>query len=169
MPPPGVTLRPQLDSDLDFAAQLYAETREDELRPVPWPDEVKRAFLRSQFDAQWAHYSQHYHDAAFSIVERHGAPIGRLYVWRGPDDVRIVDIAITAGARGAGIGGALLREIMEEAARSGKSASIHVERDNRALGLYQRLGFERVDDHGVYHLMKWSAAVGPIDQPKTAS
>ena len=70
---------------------------------------------------------------------------------------------------GAGIGGALLREIMEEAAQSGKSASIHVERDNRALGLYQRLGFERVDDHGVYYLMKWSAAVGQTDQPKTAS
>jgi len=156
MLPHGVTLRPQRDSDLEFAAELYAETREEELRPVAWPDEVKRTFLRSQFDAQWAHYSQHYHDAEFSIVEQHGSPIGRLYVWRGPDDVRIVDIALAAGARGAGIGGALLREIMEEAARSGKSASIHVERDNRALNLYQRLGFERVDDHGVYYLMKWS-------------
>jgi ribosomal protein S18 acetylase RimI-like enzyme len=156
MPPAGITLRPQLDSDLEFAAQLYSESREEELRQVEWPDEMKRAFLRSQFDAQWAHYSQHYHDATFSIVERNGSRIGRLYVWRGPDDVRIVDIAICAEARGAGIGGALLREVMEEAARSGKSASIHVERDNRALGLYQRLGFERVDDHGVYYLMKWS-------------
>ena len=156
MPPAGITLRPQLDSDLEFAAHLYAESREEELRRVEWSDEVKRAFLRAQFDAQWAHYSQHYHDAAFSIIERDGARIGRLYVWAGPDDVRIVDIAICAEARGAGIGSALLREVMEEAARSGKSASIHVERDNRALGLYQRLGFEHVDDHGVYYLMKWS-------------
>ena len=156
MLPEGITLRPQSDSDLEFAAQLYAESREEELRPVEWPDDVKRAFLRSQFDAQWAHYSQHYHDAAFSIVERDGSRIGRFYVWRGPDDIRIVDIAIHARARGAGIGSALLREVMDEAARSGKSASIHVERDNRALGLYERLGFERVDDHGVYYLMKWS-------------
>jgi ribosomal protein S18 acetylase RimI-like enzyme len=159
MPPAGITLRPQLDSDLEFVAQLYAETREEELRPVGWPDEVKRAFLRSQFDAQWAHYSQHYHDAAFQIVERDGSRIGRLYVWRGQDDFRIVDIALCREARGAGIGGALVREVMQEAARSGKSASIHVERDNRALGLYQRLGFERIDEHGLYYLMKWSPRV----------
>jgi ribosomal protein S18 acetylase RimI-like enzyme len=169
MPPNGITLRPQLDSDLDFAAQLYAETREEELRPVEWPVEVKRAFLRSQFDAQWAHYSQHYHDAEFLIVERHGSRIGRLYVWRGQEDVRIVDIAICAEARGVGIGSALLREVMEDAARSGKSASIHVERDNRALGLYRRLGFEHIDDHGVYYLMKWSPTLPATGQPNTAS
>jgi ribosomal protein S18 acetylase RimI-like enzyme len=169
MPPEGITLRAQLDSDLEFAAELYAETREEELRPVPWPDEVKAAFLRSQFDAQWAHYSNHYHDAEFWIVERRGTRIGRLYVWRGEDDVRIVDIAISAGSRGAGIGEALLREIMDEAARSGKSASIHVERDNRALGLYRRLGFEAVGEHGVYYLMKWSPSPPGPAQPNTAS
>jgi ribosomal protein S18 acetylase RimI-like enzyme len=169
MPPKGITLRPQVDSDLEFVAQLYAESREEELRPVEWPDEVKHAFLRSQFDAQWAHYSQHYHDAEFSIVERHGSRIGRLYIWRGPNDVRIVDIAICAEARGAGIGSALLREVMEEAARTGKSASIHVERDNRALGLYRRLGFERIDEHGVYYLMRWLPSRAASGQPKTAS
>ena len=159
MPPEGITLRPQSDSDLEFVAALYAATREEELRPVEWPDEVKAAFLRSQFDAQWAHYSNHYHDAQFSIIERRGSRIGRLYLWRGADDIRIVDIAISAEARGLGIGGALLHEVMEEAARSGKSASIHVERDNRALNLYRRLGFEPIDEHGVYYLMKWSPSV----------
>jgi ribosomal protein S18 acetylase RimI-like enzyme len=169
MPPEGITLRPQVDSDLEFVGQLYAETREEELRPVAWPDEVKGAFLRSQFEAQWAHYSHHYHDAEFSIVERNGSRIGRLYVWRGEDDVRIVDIALSAEARGAGIGGALLREVMAEAARSGKSASIHVERDNRALGLYRRLGFEPIGEHGVYYLMKWSPPPAGRAQPNTAS
>src|SRR5262245_35998473 len=159
MPPEGVTLRPQSDTDLEFVAQLYAATREEELRPVDWPDEVKAAFLRSQFDAQWAHYSRHYHDAEFSIIERDGTCIGRLYVWRGADDVRIVDIALSADARGVGIGGTLLREVMEEAARSGKSASIHVERDNRALNLYRRLGFVEIDEHGLYYLMKWSPSL----------
>ena len=162
MPPAGITLRPQTDADLEFAAALYAGTREEELRPVPWPDDVKSVFLRSQFEAQWAHYSKHYHDADFMIVERGGERIGRLYVWRGADDVRIVDIALVAEARGNGIGGALLREVMDEAARSGKTASIHVERFNPALHLYERLGFEHVDEHGVYYLMRWTP------QPKMA-
>jgi ribosomal protein S18 acetylase RimI-like enzyme len=108
------------------------------------------------------HYSKHYHDADFLIIEREGKRIGRLYLWRGRDDIRIVDIALIAEARGAGIGGALLREVMEEAARSGKTASIHVERENPALHLYQRLGFEQVDEHGVYYLMQWAP------QPKMA-
>src|SRR3954470_14705291 len=120
MLPPGITLRAQTDADLTFAAELYAATREEELRPVDWPEETKRAFLRSQFDAQWAHYKQHYFDAQFQIVERDGKSIGRLYVWRDKDDIRIADIALVAGAQGAGIGTALLREIMDEAAAAGK-------------------------------------------------
>lgn len=163
MPPAGITLRRQTDADLPFAAELYAATRAEELRPVEWPDEVKQAFLRAQFDAQWAHYSRHYFDAQFLIVERAGVRIGRLYVFRDAHDVRIVDIALIAEAQGEGIGSALLREVMDEAAAAGKTVSIHVERFNRALNLYQRLGFQPIDEHGVYYLMKWTP------QPKTAS
>jgi ribosomal protein S18 acetylase RimI-like enzyme len=168
MPPVGITLRPQIEADLAFAAELYAATRDEELRPVAWPEETKRAFLRSQFEAQWAHYKQHYFDAQFQIIERDAVPIGRLYVWHDEDDIRIVDIALVKGAQGAGIGSALLREIMDEAAAAAKTVSIHVERFNRALRLYQRLGFVRIDEHGVYYLMKWTPPTRG-DQPKTAS
>jgi hypothetical protein len=33
---------------------------------------------------------------------------------------------------------------------------LHVEPLNPALGLYERLGFRRIDDTGVYLLMEWS-------------
>jgi GNAT superfamily N-acetyltransferase len=157
MPPAGISLRAQSDADLDFLADLYAETREEELKPVDWPDDVKRAFLRSQFDAQWAHYSLHYFDAAFQVVERAGERIGRFYVWHDERDVRIVDIALIAAARGSGIGTALLREVMADAEREAKTVSIHV---------YERLGFQHIDEHGVYYLMKWTPP--PNDQPNTA-
>jgi ribosomal protein S18 acetylase RimI-like enzyme len=167
MPPAGISLRTQSDADLDFLADLYAETREEELKQVDWPDDVKRAFLRSQFDAQWAHYSQHYFDAAFLIVERAGERIGRFYIWHDERDIRIVDIALIADARGIGIGSALLREVMVDAERQGKAVSIHVERFNPALRLYERLGFEHVDEHGVYYLMKWTPPASNA-QPNTA-
>ena len=38
---------------------------------------------------------------------------------------------------------------------AGKPLRIHVERMNPALGLYERLGFEQVEDRGVYWLMEW--------------
>ncbi|PYJ86874.1 MAG: GNAT family N-acetyltransferase, partial [Verrucomicrobia bacterium] len=51
----------------------------------------------------------------------------------------------------------LLRDLQEEARGAGKSLTIHVERFNRALELYQRLGFKQVEDKGVYLLLEWSA------------
>jgi hypothetical protein len=42
--------------------------------------------------------------------------------------------------------------------------TIHVERHNPALRLYARLGFEVVDDLGVYLFLR-----RPARQPKTAS
>ena len=72
-------------------------------------------------------------------------------------------------ARGAGVGTQLLREILAEGGRTGKSVSIHVESFNPALRLYRRLGFAHVDNHGAYYLMRWSPDRVAGDQPKIAS
>ncbi len=45
-------------------------------------------------------------------------------------------------------------ELLAEGERTGKTVSIHVERHNPALGLYDRLGFRPVGEHGVYVLMR---------------
>jgi hypothetical protein len=37
-------------------------------------------------------------------------------------------------------------------------ATIHVERFNPALHLYERLGFRLAEDKGVYYFMKWLPA-----------
>jgi ribosomal protein S18 acetylase RimI-like enzyme len=166
MPRNGIILRPQTDADLEFLADLYGGTREEELKQTDWTDEVKRHFCRSQFDAQCEHYAQYYPDATFDVIEQNGVPVGRLYVYRAdPHDVRIVDISLVAEARGTGLGTELLLEIMRESELAGKSLSIHVERFNPALRLYKRLGFEHVDEHGVYYLMRWTP-VGTATNPE---
>ena len=55
-------------------------------------------------------------------------------------------------------GSELLAELMDEATEMAKRLSIHVERNNRALGLYERLGFAPVGETGVYLRMEWSSA-----------
>lgn len=151
----GIALRPITPADESFLARVYASTRWEELAPTGWSDEEKTIFCRRQFDAQSAHYREHYPEAAFQIIERDGEPIGRLYVARWKQEIRIVDISLLPECRGSGIGTKLLRELQEEARRDGKSLTIHVERFNRALQLYQRLGFEQLEDKGVYLLMRW--------------
>ena len=152
-----ISLRPITPEDMAFLARVYASSRAEELAPTGWSDEQKEIFCRRQFDAQSAYYSVNYPGASFQVIEREGQPIGRLYVARREKEIRIVDITVLPEFRGAGIGTQLLHELQEEARAAGKSLTIHVERFNRALQLYQRLGFQQIEDKGVYLLMRWSA------------
>jgi len=137
-----------------FLVELYASTREAELAQVDWDEATKRAFVEHQFNAQDAHYRGNYPGATLDVIEVGGVPAGRLYVHRGPSDIRIMDIALAPAFRGRGIGTALLRELMAEADESGRKLSIHVEVNNPARSLYDRLGFLPVGEHGVYVLME---------------
>src|SRR3954470_16136810 len=150
-----ISISPITTDDVSFLAAVYASTRWDELAPTGWSDEEKTVFCRRQFDAQSVHYREHYPGAAFQVIEKDGRGIGRLYVARWEKEIRIVDISLLPEARETGIGTKLLRDLQEEARSAGKSLTIHVERFNRALGLYQRLGFRQIEDKGVYLLMKW--------------
>ena len=147
-------LRPVTDDDRPFLVELYGSVREPELAHVPWDDATKRAFVEQQFSAQDAHYREHYPGATLDVIEVDGEPAGRLYVHRGPSDIRIMDIALAPPFRGRGIGTRLLRELIAEAEESGRKLSIHVEMNNPARTLYERIGFRPAGDHGVYVLME---------------
>ncbi len=154
----GFALRPQRESDYDFLERLYRSVREAEIAPLDWPEEAKRQFLVSQFALQYHHYTEHYFDAEFSIIERCGTPVGRLYIFRGPGDHRIVDISLLAEVRNAGVGRALLEAVLAEASDCGKTASIHVEKFNPARHLYDRLGFREIGESGPYWLMEYASS-----------
>jgi ribosomal protein S18 acetylase RimI-like enzyme len=147
---PAITVRPITDEDMPFLRALYGSTRESELAPVPWTPEQKKAFLDQQFHAQHAHYTSAYENPAFDIVEVDGVPAGRLYVERGEDQVLVVDIALMPEFRGKGLGTHLLAGLIAEAVERGVPVTMHVERTNPAIRLYARLGFQLVEDQGVY-------------------
>ncbi|MEK7952931.1 GNAT family N-acetyltransferase [Luteolibacter soli] len=157
-----LALRPVTDGDRDFLADVYASTRAEELEATGWTDAEKAGFCRMQFDAQDAHYRQHYPGARFEVIESAGVAVGRLYVDRWPREIRIMDITLLPGHRGKGIGTRLLEELQQEAAASGKLLSIHVERMNPALKLYDRLGFQLIEDKGVYLLLGWTAGAKDV-------
>jgi ribosomal protein S18 acetylase RimI-like enzyme len=147
-------LRPVADADRDFLVDLYGSTRDEELSMVAWDAATKRAFVDHQFSAQDAHYRANYPGATLDVVEVDGAPAGRMYVHRGPSDIRIMDIALAPAFRGRGIGTSLLRTLMDEADASRRKLSIHVEMNNPARSLYDRLGFLPAGEHGIYVLME---------------
>ena len=123
---------------------------------VPWSESEKETFLTTQFNAQHTFYHQQFNEAEFLIIEQDNEPIGRLYLDRRDDEIRIVDIALLPTHRNRGIGTKYLKSILEEGQEACLPVRIHVERNNTALRLYERLGFQKVTENGVYFLMeKW--------------
>lgn len=136
--------------DQAFLSALYAHSRAAEMAPLPWPEAAIRDFLQQQFELQHAYYQANYPGADFLVIEVDGVRAGRIYVYRSAGDIRVMDIALLPSLRGRGIGSGLLAELIEESERTGSSITLHVEADNPAVRLYLRLGFEHLEDRGVY-------------------
>ncbi len=155
---PVFSLRPETPADREFFFQVYASTRAEELAQVGWDDPQKQAFLRMQFEAQDRYYREHYPGYEFQVIQAGGQPAGRLYLHRRPDEIRIMDISLLPEFRRQGIGTGVLRALLAEAQDKALPVTIHVERFNPALRLYARLGFQQVDDRGVYWFLRWTPA-----------
>jgi ribosomal protein S18 acetylase RimI-like enzyme len=153
-----IRLRPALPGDEEFLFSVYASTRTDELALVDWDPAQKESFLRMQFTAQFRYYLENYRGAEYQVILLDGQPVGRLYVHRRSDEIRIMDIALLPAFQKQGIGSFLLSQILEEGMQKDLPVTIHVERFNPALHLYERLGFCLAEDKGVYYFMKWSPA-----------
>ena len=149
-------LRPATADDAKFLYRLYSTTRMDELNAAGFPPEERERFLRMQFNAQKTHYEKFYPDAEHRIIMTGELAIGREYVNRAGDEILLVDLALLPEFCGKGIGTVLLEKLCDESARTGKPFRLYVEKfNNRALGLYARLGFEAIEDTGVYYFLEW--------------
>lgn len=158
MAEPGVISgRPVQPKDESFLLDVYASTRAAELALTPWTAEQRFAFVQMQFTAQQAHYQHYYPEAVHEIILANGKPIGRSYIDRRATEIRVLDLTLLPEFRGVGIGTQLFRALMAEAAAAHKTVSIHVEAFNPSLHFFERLGFVKKEEDGIYHLMEWQA------------
>ena len=149
------TLRPLLAQDEDFSFQVYASTRAAEMNLVDWGPEQKAAFLRMQFNAQRQHYHLHYPQALWQVIEQQGQGIGRLITDDSHEELfLLMDIALLPEYCGRGIGSAIMLDLLRAAGLAHKTVSLHVEPNNPALNLYQRLGFVVCNQSGFYLEMR---------------
>lgn len=166
---PGLALRPARSADLPFLLKLYGETRAVELSVASWPEAQKQAFIKDQFRLQHLHYLQRNPTADFWVIERidpdgRRETIGRLYLDRSDREWKAIDLSLLAKARGAGLGGALIRAIQTAAVEAGADAlSLYVEKTNHgARRLYARLGFEEESSAFPSHIrMRWPGLETP--------
>lgn len=151
--PANITLRPVGPDDYDFLVEVYGSTRAEELALTPWTTEQQQAFVRSQFAAQQDYYAQKYPTASHDIIVSDNRPVGRLYVARLDQEIRIIDITLLPSERNAGIGSFLIKQLLGEASRTNKMTRIFVEEFNPSLRLFERLGFSPSEQHGIHLLL----------------
>jgi GNAT superfamily N-acetyltransferase len=150
----AIEFRPITEADNEFLYKLYASTRAEDLALTGWNEQEAEKFLRSQFNLQHTQYMKNYTEGGtFEIILVDHIPAGRLYLQRKSNDLHIIDIALLPEFRGKGTGSRIMIELMTEADQKKLPLSLYVEQFNPAMGLYERLGFEKKELTGVYFSM----------------
>lgn len=145
-------LTPVTASDNSLLFEIYVSARAEELKFAPWSEEVKHAFLESQFQAQTQYYFSNYPAGFFDLIEFENRKVGRLYKASLDDEIRIIDITLLPEFRNRGIGTLLLSDILQTGHEQKKAVRIYLETYNPSQKLFSRLGFQTIANDGVYVL-----------------
>ena len=143
------------DNDSPFIEKVYRSTRENELLFTNWTEEQKKTFVLMQLNAQLADYKRNYKGATYELVFFNKQPVGCLYLWETNYEIRVLDISLLPEFRGNGIGSSILKEIIVSARLKNKFISLHVEHNNPAKKLYERLGFKGKSSSDTHEYMEY--------------
>ncbi|MFN3547155.1 MAG: GNAT family N-acetyltransferase [Mesorhizobium sp.] len=135
MPRSIFDIRPARPDDYAFAEALYI----DSMRPLmvglaPWNEAERRAALRRSFKAA---------DTSIIVVE--ARDVGWMQVTERDTDYNLAQLQILEHCCGKGIGTTLIGDLLRRAAGEGRTVSLSAVRTNRAIRLYERLGFRILD------------------------
>ena len=151
----SVTRRLVQECDEGFLFDLYASTRAQELEGLPWDEDQRRSFLKMQFIAQNQDYHRRFPEGVHELLLCAGLPAGRLYVARSEKEIRILDISFMPEYRNQGLGGAIIRELLNEASETERPVRIYLEHDNPCRSVFDQFGFVSVEDIGSHLLLEW--------------
>jgi len=152
----SISLRPVDNDDGTFLLTLYKSSRGEDLRGLGWEEQRVSEFLELQYEAQQRFLESEYKRPTDQLVLRDGEPVGRVLFETREHEIRCIDIALVPAHRNSGIGGQLLRELQNEAKRQRKPLRLQVIRFSRAIGLFERLGFQRISETGTHFQMEWT-------------
>lgn len=146
------------EEDSQFLYELYVTTRWEEVRSWGWEETMIHPFLKLQWTAQQHSYSLQYPGAEHLILAYDGQKVGQVLVVRSSASLSLVDLSVIPAWRNQGFGTLFIQELQAEAAAA--SIPIHLsvlQNNDRALRLYERLGFRHKAYSGLHIQMEWSS------------
>jgi len=143
----GIGLRRVTGSDLDFLIDLR--------RITMWPHfENSGCVIDERAQIERVHYRL---DCA-RIITSGGADVGLFKVVRDTDPWELAQIQLLPSHQQQGLGGQLVRQLVEEARVAGRSVVLDVLRANPARHLYERAGFRVVGEEPHSYVMRCDPA-----------
>ncbi len=146
-------LTPEADS---LAYRLFAVDKLAESAAIGLPQPQAEELVQMQWRGRTLTYANQYPGAEdWTISLEDGTPVGRYLLQKTPQGLRMVDFAILPEWRGQGIGTHVLQQLIHSTATNGSVFSLRVEKNNRALYLYKRLGLTVVSSDEISFEMEW--------------
>jgi ribosomal protein S18 acetylase RimI-like enzyme len=139
-----VSTRPATDQDDAFLFALFKAVRSPEFAHALLPLAQLDLLLSIQYAGQKQTYGARYPDGN-AVILLEGAPVGRIWLFRGTSEHRLVDISLMPEFRNRGFGVALVMEAIAAARAGGVPLRCSVAATNPgSLRFHQRLGFQIV-------------------------
>jgi ribosomal protein S18 acetylase RimI-like enzyme len=143
---PGIALRPATLDDITTLYEIHRAASQENVAKTwgQWDEPWQRDYFREHFDC-----------AHRQVIELDQRPIGFLDVAFHADHVFLAAIEIDPAYQRHGIGTALIRDIIANAAALRLPVRLQVLKVNdRARALYQRLGFDETGETETHFLMQ---------------
>jgi ribosomal protein S18 acetylase RimI-like enzyme len=131
----GFLLRPATAADRERLYALHCATMRDVIeRTWGWDETWQRAHFESRFSP-----------AGVSVVVVAGRDVGVLVLQARPAELYVAELQIAPEMQGRGLGTAVMRRVLADAAARGLPVTLQVlEANAGARRLYERLGFQAI-------------------------
>ena len=129
--------------DISFCWSIYREAMQPlTAELMQWNEETQRRGIEAAL-----------HDDDASILVHEGAAAGWLHVIETRRDIHLGHLYLAPEVRNRGLGSKFLRWMGERAKRKNKGFTLEVLKNNRARGLYERLGFRIIETSPLKYTM----------------
>lgn len=129
------------ENDIDYLLDLRTKTMNPHYADSNLPTDRETTLQRILYQFHKAH-----------IILLNNEPAGLLKINRGEDKTKVLQLQIDPNQQGKGLGKMILKDILEEASKEGKTVELSVLKTNKAQHLYVSLGFKTVgeDEHSYF-------------------
>lgn len=135
-----LTYRKASENDIDYLLDLRTKTMNPHYANSHLPTDRETTLQRIIYQFDKAH-----------IILLNDEPVGLLKINRG-NKTEVFQLQIDPTQQGKGLGKKILKDILEEASKEGKTVELSVLKTNKAQHLYTSLGFKTVgeDEHSYF-------------------